>query len=57
MYLLDTNILRDAQKHPEAYPNLMVRVAGFAAYFIDLDKNLQEAIIDRTPHSACSAGL
>jgi pyruvate-formate lyase len=35
----------------------MVRVAGFAAYFIDLDKNLQEAIIDRTPQSACSAGL
>jgi pyruvate-formate lyase len=51
------DLLQDAQKHPEAYPNLMVRVAGFAAYFIDLDKNLQEAIIDRTPQSACSAGL
>lgn len=51
------DLLRDAQKHPENYPNLMVRVAGFAAYFIDLDKNLQEAIIDRTPQSACSAGL
>jgi len=51
------DLLHDAQKHPEAYPNLMVRVAGFAAYFIDLDKNLQEAIIDRTPQSACSAGL
>jgi formate C-acetyltransferase len=51
------DLLHDAQKHPENYPNLMVRVAGFAAYFIDLDKNLQEAIIDRTPQSACSAGL
>jgi pyruvate formate-lyase/glycerol dehydratase family glycyl radical enzyme len=49
------DLMHDAQKHPEAYPNLMVRVAGFAAYFIDLDKNLQEAIIDRTPQSAGSA--
>jgi len=47
------DLLKDAQKHPENYPNLMVRVAGFAAYFIDLDKNLQEAIIDRTPQNAC----
>jgi choline trimethylamine-lyase len=43
------DILLDAQKHPEKHPNLQVRVAGFAAYFIDLDKNLQESIIARTP--------
>jgi formate C-acetyltransferase len=41
--------LEDAQKHPEKYPNLMVRVAGFAAYFIDLDKKIQDSIIARTP--------
>jgi pyruvate-formate lyase len=41
--------LEDAQIHPEKYPNLMVRVAGFAAYFIDLDRNLQDSIIARTP--------
>jgi len=41
--------LKDAQANPEKYPNLMVRVAGFAAYFIDLDPNLQNSIIDRTP--------
>ena len=41
--------LEDAQKHPEKYPTLMVRVAGFAAYFIDLDKNIQDSIIARTP--------
>ena len=41
--------LIDAQQHPERYPDLMVRVAGFAAYFIDLDKNIQASIIDRTP--------
>jgi choline trimethylamine-lyase len=51
------DLLKDAQKHPEKYPNLMVRVAGFAAYFIDLDKNLQEAIIDRTPQSLCSQAV
>lgn len=47
--------LEDAQKHPEKYPNLMVRVAGFAAYFIDLDRNLQDAIIARTPQSLAGA--
>ena len=41
--------LEDAQKHPEKYSTLMVRVAGFAAYFIDLDRNLQDSIIARTP--------
>lgn len=41
--------LLDAQQNPDKYPTLQVRVAGFAAYFIDLDKNLQESIIARTP--------
>ncbi|MBM3142782.1 MAG: hypothetical protein FJ005_07035 [Chloroflexi bacterium] len=41
--------LEDAQKHPEKYPSLMVRVAGFAAYFIDLDKKIQDSVIARTP--------
>ena len=41
--------LEDAQEHPEKYPTLMVRVAGFAAYFIDLDRNIQDSIIARTP--------
>jgi formate C-acetyltransferase len=41
--------LEDAQQHPEKYPTLMVRVAGFAAYFIDLDKKIQDSIIARTP--------
>lgn len=46
---VDKDVLLDAQKHPEKHPSLQVRVAGFAAYFIDLDKNLQESIIARTP--------
>jgi formate C-acetyltransferase len=41
-------MLQDAQLHPEKHPTLQVRVAGFAAYFIDLDKHLQESIIART---------
>jgi formate C-acetyltransferase len=41
--------LEDAQLHPEKYPTLMVRVAGFAAYFIDLDRKIQDSIIARTP--------
>ncbi|MBU2551103.1 MAG: hypothetical protein KKB20_22015 [Proteobacteria bacterium] len=43
------DILEDAQAHPENYPTLQVRVAGFAAYFIDLDRHLQDSIIARTP--------
>ena len=40
--------LKDAQLHPEKYRDLVVRVAGFSAYFIHLDKNLQDEIIKRT---------
>lgn len=40
--------LRDAQVNPEAHRNLMVRVAGYSAYFIELDKDVQEDIINRT---------
>ena len=45
----DRDMLMDAQEHPENYPTLQVRVAGFAAYFIDLDRHLQDSIIARTP--------
>jgi len=47
--------LDDAQKNPGKYPNLMVRVAGFAAYFIDLDRNIQDSIIGRTAQSLGAA--
>ncbi|MBN2240623.1 MAG: hypothetical protein JW712_12685 [Dehalococcoidales bacterium] len=40
--------LKDAQLHPENYRDLVVRVAGFSAYFIHLDKGLQDEIIKRT---------
>ncbi|MGX7196557.1 glycyl radical protein [Enterococcus olivae] len=40
--------LRDAQKNPEKYKNLVVRVAGYSAHFVSLDKSIQEDIIART---------
>ena len=43
-------VLIDAQKHPENYPNLMVRVAGYSAYFTDLGKDIQDDIISRSEH-------
>jgi len=42
-------ILEEAQKNPEKYLNLMVRVAGYSAFFVDLSKDLQDSIIARTP--------
>lgn len=42
-----------AQKNPEEYANLMVRVAGYSAYFIELDKDVQDNIIKRTAHTSC----
>lgn len=40
--------LQEAQKNPEKYKNLVVRVSGYSAYFIKLDKELQNEIIERT---------
>ncbi|MDZ7264002.1 MAG: glycyl radical protein [candidate division KSB1 bacterium] len=42
--------LRDAQQRPEQYRDLIVRVAGYSDYFVDLGKELQEEIIRRTEH-------
>ena len=48
--VVDNKTLKDAQKHPEKYKGLMVRVAGYMAYFTELDKSAQDTIIYRTPH-------
>ncbi len=45
---IDKNVLLDAQKTPEKYPSLIVRVAGYCAYFNDLSKYVQDYIISRT---------
>ena len=49
--VLDTEKLRDAQKHPENYRDLVVRVAGFSAFFCQLDVGVQNEIIERTLQS------
>jgi pyruvate formate-lyase/glycerol dehydratase family glycyl radical enzyme len=43
--------LKQAMLHPEDYKELIVRVAGFSAYFVNLDKDVQEEIIERTEHA------
>ena len=42
--------LIDSQKHPEKYPNLIVRVWGWSGYFNELDKSFQDHIIRRTEY-------
>jgi formate C-acetyltransferase len=49
--VIDKATLLDAQAHPERYTNLVVRVAGYSAYFVDLAKPLQDDIIRRTEQS------
>lgn len=46
--VVDTETLRHAQASPEEYRNLLVRVAGYSDYFVDLDLDHQEEIIRRT---------
>ena len=48
--VITADTLRDAQKNPEKYRNLIVRVAGYSDYFNDLGEKLQNEIIARTEH-------
>jgi formate C-acetyltransferase/4-hydroxyphenylacetate decarboxylase large subunit len=50
--IVDSNMLRDAQNHPENYRDLMVRVAGFSAYWVELGKPIQDEVIARTEYNA-----
>ena len=49
--VMDKSVLLDAQKNPEKYPTLMIRVSGYSAYFVELDESVQDVIIDRTLHT------
>lgn len=52
--VVSAETLRDAQKHPEDYKDLIVRVAGYSDYFNDLGEDLQNEIIERNEHcGAC----
>jgi trans-4-hydroxy-L-proline dehydratase len=50
--VVDAATLRDAQRCPEQYRDLIVRVAGYSDYFCDLGKSLQDEIIARTEHQS-----
>lgn len=49
--VISRQTLIDAQKHPENYKGLVVRVAGYSAFFVELNKEIQDDIIARTEHS------
>jgi formate C-acetyltransferase len=48
--VVNNSTLRAAQKDPQKYRNLIVRVAGYSAYFVDLSSDLQDEIVKRTEH-------
>lgn len=50
--VVSAETLREAQRKPEEYRDLIVRVAGYSDYFCDLGRNLQEEIIARTEHAS-----
>lgn len=50
--VVDKDVLLDAQKHPENYKGLLIRVAGYTAYFVELGKEVQNDIIARTSYSS-----
>lgn len=49
--IIDASTLRDAQRNPEKYSNLLVRVTGYNAFFTQIGRELQEEIIARTEHN------
>ena len=50
--VVNNETLRKAQQDPENYRNVIVRVAGYMAYFTELDRKVQDTIIERTAHLA-----
>ena len=50
--VVNAETLREAQKHPEKYGDLLVRVAGYSDYFVNLSTELQNEIIKRTEHKS-----
>jgi formate C-acetyltransferase len=50
--VVGADVLKEAQKHPEKYRDLIVRVAGYSDYFVDLGVALQNEIIKRTEQCA-----
>lgn len=49
--MLDPAMLRDAQRHPQDYRHLLVRITGYNAYFTSVGRELQNEVIERLSHS------
>ena len=49
-HVMSREELRAAQQHPELYHNLVVRIAGYSAYFVDMTEAMQNDIIARAEH-------
>ena len=43
--------MEDAKQHPEEHPDLIVRVAGYSAYFVQLSEGIQDEVIERSSHA------
>ena len=48
--VVSSEALHEAQDKPDEYQNLIVRIAGFSAYFVEMPKVLQDDFITRTEH-------
>lgn len=48
--VIDSKTLKEAQKNPERFKDLVVRISGYNAHFVELDKFVQDAVIERTEH-------
>ncbi len=49
--MLDPGMLKDAQRHPENYRHLLVRITGYNAYFTSVGRELQNEVIERLSHN------
>jgi formate C-acetyltransferase len=50
MNVVTTDMLRDAMAHPENYRNLLVRISGYNAYFVTLNRDMQLELIERAEY-------
>ena len=48
--IVDSEVLREAQRRPDAFRTLTVRVVGYSAYFVALSPDVQEEVLARTAH-------